>query len=113
MLRTLTALEGISIHALDGAIGTVKDTYFDDSRRGNSSGETIRTCAVPKLSSGITSKRSMTPSATSTIFCLMSETGHCSRSWSIHATGCRDVMSSLPSAGSSESAGTSASFLSA
>lgn len=30
MLRTLTALEGISIHALDGAIGTVKDTYFDD-----------------------------------------------------------------------------------
>lgn len=30
MLRTLTAFEGISIHALDGAIGAVKDAYFDD-----------------------------------------------------------------------------------
>lgn len=31
MLRTLTALEGMAIHALDGPIGTVKDTYFDDA----------------------------------------------------------------------------------
>lgn len=30
MFHTLTAIESMSIHATDGSIGSVKDTYFDD-----------------------------------------------------------------------------------
>lgn len=30
MFHTVTALEGMSVHATDGSIGSVKDTYFDD-----------------------------------------------------------------------------------